>query len=240
MDLFATPQSIAMVAILAAGCMVAGGWIARGRDRWRLRFRRMGLEGPPSSDHGLTPVPGQAIQGPRVMVVGRLKVDGAGCARFEDGAPVAVTHFEGPSVSRRPQPLHNVTRSMRAKDLWVDVGGERVTVQGPVRVHIGSEEHYPASPVDERKTRERIEAAPAVPSGHKERPPRHGVFRSVKPDDQVVVVGRIEHDPAAEAGARWHVRPDASGAVSIYYRRRPTVRGAFFKLQGWAAAMLAG
>lgn len=228
MDLFATPQSIGMVAIIAAGCMVVGGLIARGRDRWRLRFRRIGLEGPPTSDH---PLSAHAIPGPRVMVVGRLKVDGECCSRFEDAALVAATTFE----QRRD--LHSVTWSTRAKDLWVDVGGERVTIEGPVRVCIGSEEHYPGSPVDERKTRERIQAAQTVPSRDKERPPRHGVFRSIKPDDQVVVVGRIEHDPGAEAEARWHVRPDASGAVSIYYRRRPTVRGAFFKLQGWAAAL---
>jgi hypothetical protein len=215
MDLFGNPQSIVAVAFTAASCFVAGGWLARGREAKRSK--------KPT-------VPGAAL-GPRVMVVGVLKVEGLCCSRFEDAVPVAATTFQ----QRRRDGAQGVTWCNRARRVWVDVGEQRVAIEGPIRVDVGSEEQYPGCPLPELRGRivQRIFASQMVPSSLSADPPNHGVFRSVRPDDQVVVVGRVVRD-----GGRWVLSPDDTGAVTLCYRRRPTVRGALFKLHAWAAAIL--
>jgi hypothetical protein len=229
MELFGSPQSIVTLALAAAGCLVAGGCLSRQRERWINRRRtdaraerRKGLPAP--------------APGPRVMVVGVLKVEGLCTSRFEDAVPVAVTTFQQPRGSERE--TRTVTWCNRARRVWVDVGDDRVTIEGPIRVDIGSEEHYPGCPLSELRGRilQRIFASQIVPTSADDEVPSNGVFRSIRPDDQVVVVGRIERISQTESEHHWRLRPDDSGAVTLCYRRRPAVRGALFKMTDWAAA----
>ena len=228
---WASPHAVGVSAVVAAGALVAGG-VAR----WYRQSRPVG-EAPPSSR--------PSTPGPRVMVVGVIKVEGLCCSRFEDAIPVAATTFHEPRRGDG-QRVRTVTWSDRATNMWVEVGNVHVAIEGPVRVEVGSEEHYPGCSTKELEGRvlKRIFSAEIVPS-RDDVVPLHGVFRSVKPDDQVAVVGRMERGTASNErrGRRepqvWRLTPDASGAITICYRRRPTVRGALFGVHAWAAAMVA-
>lgn len=227
---WASPHAVGVSAVVAAGALVAGG-VAR----W-YRQTRLASDVPPSSRSN-TP-------GPRVMVVGVIKVEGLCCSRFEDAIPVAATTFHEPRRGDG-QRARTVTWSDRANNMWVEVGKVHVAIEGPVRVEVGSEEHYPGCSTKELEGRvlKRIFSAEIVPS-RDDVVPLHGVFRSVKPDDQVAVVGRMERGSTGKGlgrrkGEVWRLTPDASGAITICYRRRPTVRGALFGVHAWAAAMVA-
>ncbi|HHH30821.1 MAG TPA: hypothetical protein ENK57_21095 [Polyangiaceae bacterium] len=229
---WASPHAVGVSAVVAAGALVAGGLA-----RWYRQSRAIS-EAPPSSR--------PEAPGPRVMVVGVIKVEGLCCSRFEDAIPVAATTFHEPRRGGG-QKARTVTWSDRATNMWVEVAKVNVAIEGPVRVEVGSEEHYPGCATKELEARvlERIFSAEIVPS-RDDVVPLHGVFRSVKPDDQVAVVGRMERGSKGprRLGRRrtevWRLTPDASGAITICYRRRPTVRGALFGVHAWAAAMVAG
>jgi hypothetical protein len=227
MDLLWSTQVVGLMAFVTAGCMVAGGLMV-GR-RWG---RRAALAARP-------PARQPKRSGPRVMVVGVLGAEER-CQRFEDAALVAATTFQ---ASRRGPTLQAQSWCARAPDMWVEVGKVRIAIEGPVRIEVGSEEHYPPSPLRAmpRAVAKRLRAAQAVPSLTRVDVPRHGAFRSVLPGDLVVAVGLIEPmvaaagaEPAAEPS--WRLRPDDSGAVTLYYRRRPTVRGALGGVHAYAAA----
>jgi hypothetical protein len=234
MEWWASPQTVGVSAVVAAGALVVGGIMAR------VRESRAAPDAAPTS----TPNGAEAMQpGPRVMVVGVMKVEGLCCSRFEDATPVAASTFHEPRGDKE-EPSR--TWSAQAKNLWVDVGQVRIALDGPVRVEVGSEEHYPGCATDELEGRvvQRIFSGRIVPSRDNV-VPLHGVFRSVKPDDQVAVVGRMERGPSVSKKRRkwseaavWRLTPDASGAITICYRRRPTVRGALFGVHAWAAALV--
>jgi hypothetical protein len=225
---WASPQAVGLSAVVTAGALVTGGIAA-----WRRQARQV-VEPPPSSRPG-----------PRVMVVGIIKVEGRCCSRLEDAAPVAATTFHEPRRGEGEKP-RTMTWSSRAVNMWVEVGNVHISLDGPVRVEVGSEEHYPGCATKELEGRvvKRIFAAELVPS-RDDVVPLYGVFRSVKPDDQVAVVGRMARGSRRSdrhrkrRGEVWRLTPDASGAITICYRRRPTVRGALFGVHAWAAALVA-
>jgi hypothetical protein len=226
MDLFLSAQSMGMVAFVAAGCMVAAGAISTGLSRRRARLRQ---ETPPASD------PGAFSQGRQVAVVGRLHVDGSCCQRLEDAAPVAATSF------LRDMGTGTAAWCERAGVLWLEVGGSRVELRGPVLVDVGSEEQYPAVSLDRLHASKRTYAAPVHTLPRRRGTARHGVFRSLRAGDEVVVIGMVERTAdggARSRGAGWQLVPDPSGVLVACYRRRPRIRGAFGSLQLWAAAFL--
>lgn len=226
MDLFLSAQSMGVVAFVAAGCMVAAGAISTGLSRRRARLRQ---EPAPASN------PGAFSQGRQVVVVGRLHVDGSCCQRLEDAAPVAATSF------LRDASKETVAWCERARVLWLEVGGSRVELRGPVLVDVGSEEQYPAVHLDRLEARKRTYAAPLYTLVRRRGTARHGVFRSLRPGDEVVVIGLVERTAEVgdrHRGAGWELVPDDTGVLVACYRRRPRIRGAFGSLQLWAAALL--
>jgi hypothetical protein len=241
MDLFLSAQSVGMVAFITAGCMVAGGVLAQSRSRRRGQLLAM-------APTETTPV--EALSGgKRVLVAGTLKVEGSCCQRLEDAMPVAATTFErrarlGASWSPRD---HTWLWCDRAKSLHVEVGPVRILVEGPVRVILGADELYPACEFDQLRGRvaERVGALSRTETLEAGGPPTHGVFRSVGHGDAVVIAGIVEavaerDGPASyrTPGGGWRVRPDESGVVRIWSRRRPRVRGALGALRAYAAALV--
>ena len=238
MDPLWSTQVVGLMAFFTAGCMVATGLMV-GR-RWG---RRAALAARPRA----TAPPKR--RGPRVMVVGVLGAD-EGCERFEDATVVAATSFQ--ACRRGPESKEQgMSWCARAPDMWVEVGEVHIAIEGPLRIEVGSEEHYPGSPLRAmpRGVAKRVRAAQAVPGLARVDVPRHGAFRSVRSGDLVVAVGIIEPldaQPAAQPAAgpeaqpapqtTWRLRPDDSGAVTLYYRRRPTVRGALGGVHAYAAA----
>ena len=219
MDWWASTSTVGLPAMATAAAMVAGGLFSRLRATRRPVAARAVASLPPMS----------SSVGPRVMVVGRLEVEGDGCPRLEDGVPVAVTTYEPPRADGARREL----RSERARSMWVKVGQVSIALEGPVVIDVGSEEQYPGRAPDglEPAVQKRLAAAPRG-SARARGGPLHGVFRSVKAGDQVAIVGRVERG----AGDTWRLIPDASGALRLCYRRRPTVRDALFAVRDWAAA----
>jgi hypothetical protein len=219
MDLFLSAQSLGLTAFVAAGCMVAAGALSSGIARRRARRQRDAV--PPSDPYGLE-------RGRQVAVVGRLHVDGSCCARLEDAAPVAASSFLHDCAGKTS------AACVRAATLWLEVGGSRVELIGPVLVDVGSDEQYPASLVDLHGGGVApFIAAQLLP--RRNGTPRHGVFRSLRPGDEVVVIGLVER----QGSASWRLVPAPPGVLIACYRRRPRIRGAFGGLQLWAAALLA-
>lgn len=226
MDLLLSAQSMGVVAFVAAGCMVAAGAISTGLSRRRARLRQ---EAAPASD------PASFSPGRPVAVVGRLHVDGSCCPRLEDDAPVAASSF------LRDAGTETTAWCARAQALWLEVGGSRVELRGSLLVDVGSEEQYPAVGLDRLAARKRTYAAPVHTLPQRKGTARHGVFRSLHPGDEVVVIGLVERTAEAgdrQRGAGWQLVPDAAGVLVACYRRRPRIRGAFGSLQLWAAALV--
>ncbi len=241
MDLLLSAQSVGLVACVTAGCMVAGGVISRARAQRRADRTRE----PPRDT---TPI-ASLVGGKRVLVAGVLKVNGSCCARLEDAMPVAATTFEQPR--RKTVAEGTVMWCDRARHLHVDVGDVSIVVDGPVRVIVGADELYPACAFEKLRGRvsERLHASERKSADDPSHTPRHGVFRSVGHGDQVVIAGIVE--PVANpgrkgagptsyrrAGGGWRLRPDETGTLRMWSRRRPRVRGAFGAISAYATAIL--
>lgn len=171
-----------------------------------------------------------------MVAVGVLKVDGPACIRIEDQRSVALSSFHE-RVSRGGL-RYELAWCQRARGLRLELGTTSIALDGPLRIEVGSDEHYPGCPTEDlpRSIRERL-CGSTVVSSHSTKLARHGVFRSLKDSDPVAVVGLVERDSAAHDGAGWRLRPDGSGALSIWYRRRPRVRGPFGTVTVYAAAL---
>jgi hypothetical protein len=183
--------------------------------------------------------------GKRVLVAGTLKVKGSCCARLEDAMPVAVTTFE--QREREAAADVAVLWCDRALHLRVEVGEVSIVVDGPVRVLLGADELYPACAFDKLRGRvsQRVLASERQAAPEPTNTPRHGVFRSVGHGDQVVIAGIVEpvandDGPASyrQPGGGWRLRPDETGSVRLWSRRRPRVRGAFGAISAYATAIL--
>ena len=92
---------------------------------------------------------------------------------------------------------------------------------------------------------ERLDASVMMEQTGRGQPPRFGVFRSVAPGDQVVVAGIVERVAGEDGpssyrtqGGGWQLRPDDSGMLRLWSRRRPRVRGAWGSVRAYAAAIL--
>lgn len=236
MDLFLSAQSVGLAACVTAGCMVAGGVFAQARARRRAtKLAQLPRD--------TTPV--EALSGgKRVLVAGTLKVKGSCCARLEDAMPVAATTFE---QRERETTTGAVLWCDRAKHLRIEVGGISIVVDGPVRVLVGADELYPACRFDKLRGRvsERVFASERQCTSEPTPTPRHGVFRSVGHGDQVVIAGIVEavaNDDGPSSyrtpGGGWRLRPDETGTVRLWSRRRPRVRGAFGAISTYAAAIV--
>lgn len=238
MDLYLSAQSMGFVGFVAAGCMVAAGAISTGLSLRRARLRQESA--PLASDPGPS-VDLQRLAGLRqVAVVGRLHVDGSCCSRLEDAAPAAASSFV-----RKSRGDETSAWCERASILWLEVGGSRVELDGAMLVDVGSEEQYPAAPLDRMRSRaaERVSAARRYELGPRKGTPCHGVFRSLRAGDEVVVIGWVDRSGDGgvhRGGTGWRLVPDASGVLVACYRRRPRIRGAFGSLQLWAAALWFG
>lgn len=236
MDLFLSAQSVGLAAFVTAGCMVAGGVFARSRARQRATALRV-------APKDTTPVE-SLVGGKRVLVAGTLAVKGSCCARLEDAMPVAATTFEHPDEESAEM---TVLWCEQAKRLLVTVGEVSIVVDGPVRVLVGADELYPACAFDKLRGRvtERVRASSRTECREPTAPPRHGVFRSVGHGDQVVIAGIVEPVPSGDGpasyrrpGGSWRLRPDETGTIRLWSRRRPRVRGAFGAVRAYAAAIL--
>lgn len=246
MDLLLSAQSVGLAAFVTAGCMVAGGVLAQSRAR-----RREGR--PREAPRDTTPIEALA-GGKRVLVAGKLEVKGSCCARLEDAMPVAATTFERRLFERRmfDQREREVALDRavvwcdRARHLRVVVGEVSIVVDGPVRVLVGADELYPGCAFEKLRGRvtERVLASEKSSTLESTNMPRHGVFRSVGHGDQVVIAGIVE--PVANdggpssyrrPGGGWRLRPDESGTIRLWSRRRPRVRGAFGAISAYAAAL---
>lgn len=232
MDLVLSAHAVGLLSAVAVGCVAAGAFTSR-------LLGRRGSPPPPAgsepSPDGIDHDPARLGAGARVGVAGRLHVDGSSCPRLEDGAPVAATTF-----LERTEGGHTRGVCARAAVLWLEVAGARIELCGRVVVEVGSEEHYPPGPLGPRRVdvASRVLAAEEVPLGKRRDVPAWGVFRSLRPGDAVMVVGRVEHlrEPA-RGQAGWHLVPDDSGKLTACYQRRPRIRGAFGAMQLWAAAL---
>ncbi len=235
MDLFLA-QSVGMAAFVAAGCMVAGGMLAQSRSRRRGASLR-------AAPIDTTPVESLS-GGKRVLVAGTIKVKGSCCQRLEDAMPVAATTFEQRAEDAVRD--HAWVWCNRAKHLHVEVGQVSILVEGPVRVLVGADELYPACNFDKLRGRvaERVRALDKAETLEPIQP-KHGVFKSIGHGDQVVVAGIVE--PVAnqdgptnyrKPGGGWRLRPDESGVVRLWSRRRPRVRGALGAIRAYAAAIV--
>jgi hypothetical protein len=236
MDLFLSAQSVGLAAFVTAGCMVAGGLLAQARARRRLVKLR---EAPQDT----TPVEA-LLPGKRVLVAGTLKVRGSCCQRLEDAMPVAATTFE---QRKREVATEAMLWCDRAKHLRIDVGTASIIVDGPVHVLLGADELYPACAIEQLRGRvtERVLTAERKATTDATNTPRYGVFRSVGHGDQVVVAGIVEpfadgDGPASyrRPGGSWCLRPDETGTIRLWSRRRPRVRGAFGAISAYATAIL--
>jgi hypothetical protein len=236
MDLFLSSQSVGMVALLAAGCMVAAGLASSSRARRRALERQAKWRDNATLQ---TFAPGR-----HVIVTGVLRVEGSCCPRLEDAAPVAATTFQHKKSRRGP----TVSWCQRAVSLRLVLGEASLAIDGPVRVEVGSEEHYPGCALEKLRGRvtERIFASDMVPARERGDVPQHGVFRSLRHGDEVVVAGMAERAPHGDgpttyraAGGGWRIVPDQSGAVTVCCRRRPVIRGALGVVRVYAAALAA-
>lgn len=238
MDLFLSAQSVGLAAFVTAGCMVAGGVLAQSRARRRDSKR------PREAPRDTTPIEALA-GGKRVLVAGTLKVNGSCVARLEDAMPVAATTFE--KRERETSRDRAVVWCDRARHLRVVVGEVSIVVEGPVRVLVGADELYPGCAFEKLRGRvtERVLGSEMSSTRESANVPRHGVFRSVGHGDQVVIAGIVEpvaNDDGPSSyrrpGGGWRLRPDESGTIRLWSRRRPRVRGAFGAISAYAAALL--
>ncbi len=252
MDLFSSAQSVGLAAFFTAGCLVAGGVVAQARAA-RRRLGRRDRDTDRDAPADTTPVEA-LVGGKRVLVAGTLKVKGSCCPRLEDAMPVAATTFEqretegtyvdGKDVMARES---TVLWCDRAQHLRVVVGRVSIEVQGPVRVVLGADELYPECAFDQLRGRvaERVHASERKAFSEVTNMPKHGVFRSVGHGDQVVIAGIVEpvaneDGPASyrSPGGSWRLRPDETGTMRLWSRRRPRVRGTFGAVRAYATAML--
>jgi hypothetical protein len=262
MDLFLSAQSVGLAAFVTAGCMVAGGVIAQARALRRAsRQRHVAPEATASvaslshGKHvlvaGVLRVEGSCC--PRLedaMPVAATTFEQPGRS-YSDRRPA-----DRRPVDRRrsdvPEDEGPVAWCDRARHLRMQVGDVSIALDGPVRVVLGADELYPACAFQRLRGRvaERILASSKMAAAMLAQPkpanvPPFGVFRSVGHGDQVVVAGIVE--PVADAdgpasyrqpGGGWRLRPDESGTLRLWSRRRPRVRGGLGAIRAYAAAIL--
>jgi hypothetical protein len=157
-----SPQHLFLLAAPAAMVLAALA-LAAGQRRAEARRARESLGRP------LRRV-AEATEGQRVLLEGTLDTLEAPCARFEDGAPCAAATVEttGPRAAPgsipatwKPAPGVGLARRARASALVLTVGADRVSLEGPVEVFVGSRETDPGTPFASlaRAVRERITSA---------------------------------------------------------------------------------
>jgi hypothetical protein len=212
-DLFLSAHAVGVLAFFAAGTsLMLGALSSRFASR---REQRQPLVAKLTKQDGW-----------RAVAVGVLRIDGSQCERLEDERPVAASSFhEGVCHGGL---RYELAWCRRAQRLRLEVGATSIDLVGPIRIEVGAEEQYPGSPLCSlpQAVRERV-CTSTVVSAAVPLLPNHGVFRSLRDFDPVAVVGvvaRVVEPDEREPG--WRLRPDASGALTVWCRKRPRLRGA--------------
>lgn len=183
-----------------------------------------------------------------VTLVGRLRVIGDACARYDDGQPMAAATFEV-SAARTwfEAPDFEAAAHRRAEELVLMVGDRPVKIEGPVAVRVGSREYWPANDVnltDEATARVILEDGGFDPR----RCDGFGVYRSIASDTQVIARGRAARSrPAADqalgyrdAALRWQLHAGDAFAVELASLRGPAYRTRRNILAAGQAFLVAG
>ncbi|HWN72064.1 MAG TPA: hypothetical protein VNM90_30705 [Haliangium sp.] len=180
------------------------------------------------------------------MLVGRLRVAGAACESYDQGARVAASTIECQldERGRRRHGFASLALRRRADKLALELdGGASVALEGEVEVLVGSQQAHP---------RRRLHGLPRLlcERVYRDRPARIDpdlllheppVIRNLTEGEAVIVVGQVAADGAggsdAAAGAgqpyrapasqRWVVRPAATGeeapAIAALYAGAPAI-----------------
>lgn len=227
--LHALPLVHVLLPIAVPIAMGLSAWALRAGER-RARARRIrDTLGPPQR------FVEEAAAGQQVVLEGRIETAEGACARFEDGALVAVATVAAAASElpgEGPSPGPRAARSVRAERLMLTIGEVRVLVMGRAEVLVGSDECEPGAPFEGLgpRVRERIaaaaeDAADAVDAGI-ERP----MFRSLRRGDRVRAAGvLVRHSEGARTGyrepAQWALAGDAGQPVVLAYGAAPRYRG---------------
>lgn len=179
------------------------------------------------------------------MLVGRLRVAGAACESYDQGARVAASTIECPldEDGRRQHGVPFVALRRRADKLALEVDGASVALEGEVEVLVGSQQAHPRRRLHglprtlcERVYRDR--PARIDPGVLLHEPP---VIRNLAEGQTVLVVGQVTAEGAgaptlaagmgqpyrAPAPQRWVLRPAATGAqapaIAALYAGAPAI-----------------
>jgi hypothetical protein len=205
--------------LVAALVLVLGGAVLRWRAR-RLAVAARSSLGPARDD-----LEGLDEDGACVTLTGTLDSLGTGCARFEDGASVAVATAAGELGAPESPPALTV----RAERLRLKMRDEIVEIVGPVEVLGGARESRPGGyqelrPQPRRRLREAAEGGPA-PAGDLE-------LRSLRAGDRVRVAGVLLRVDAAKSASGYReaapytlVAAGGAPAVILAFEGAPRASG---------------
>ena len=160
-----SPQLLLLVAAPLAMVLAALA-LAVGQRRAEVRRARESLGKP------LRAIP-EGAEGQRVLLEGVLDTVDAPCERFEDGAPCAAATVQSDAPHPKAgegaaaQAEGGAAHSARASVLVLTVGAERVALDGPVDVFVGSRETDPGAPFASLRAavRARIASAASIGAG---------------------------------------------------------------------------
>jgi tetratricopeptide (TPR) repeat protein len=221
----------ALAAPLRRGRRYAGRQLARLRREYPGRTVRMVYH-----VHGLADGQVQAL-------VGRLRVAGAACESYDQGARVAASTIECPLAEpgRLQHGRASVSLRRRADRLALELDGGAVTLDGEVEVLVGSQQAHP---------RQRLHGLPRLlcERVYRDRPARIDpglllceppVIRNLAGGETVLVLGRVvaagASSPAAGTGEpyrtaapqRWLVQPAGEDtpapAIAALYAGAPAI-----------------
>jgi hypothetical protein len=193
----------ALVALLGLGVLLLYG-LARRQEHFGAAARRAALGVAATSfdpaDEAVRPI----------ALDGVLRLDGKPTERPDDGAPAAVVTL---AVTGRAfwftEPKVPDDSSFRAERLILQVGEQRIALEGPIRLAVGSRQWWPGRQL--RRVRgalwQRMPAQQVQDHGWDTLGGRLGVFRSVADGDRVLVRGEL------------HKLRDESGSHGASYRR---------------------
>jgi hypothetical protein len=234
MDLFFSGQSMLVLLLVAAGCLVLARAFELARLRWHARSK-----GAVRAVAHVAELP----EGEEVTIVGVLGVQGAMCSRFEDAHPVAATSYCQPP-GRGPDRAVR-TWHARAERLYLEIEGVRVELDGPLVVLRGSCEWTVEGGLDRlrERVRDRVYAADVKMHARMRGESQHHVFRSLEPGDRVAVTGVVERNVDADGpasyrrhGGGWRLKGGDDGVLSAQFRGRPATVRRFGRLPVYAAA----
>ncbi|UQA57207.1 hypothetical protein [Polyangium aurulentum] len=223
-----SPQIAALAGALVGALVFAAFVLAVGGALLRMRARRLAEAARRSLGEPRGALEELGEESGRVTLTGTLETLGSGCARFEDGASVAVATVAGEFATPGNPPALTV----RAERLRLKMRDGIVEIRGPVEILGGAQESRPGGgyealrPQARRRLREAAEGGP-VPAGDLE-------MRSLREGDRVRAMGVLSRvdDAGGASGyrdpaARFELVASKDAAVILAFEGEPRASGPF-------------